>query len=381
MKKYLNNKNIIIFVVGVILLVALILLFILMNSSKKNSLDMSKISYSGNTFDSSEKIVEELDTKEDCIFDLDVFSGKKICFDVLNNVEASVDSNFRINQSGQDIEVLARNNNVDNGIDELELINQDYKTFKDIGYFNRKYKIASTSLEDYLINVYSVVYRNRYSDYASKVFIFINNDSNHILLTYYSKNGQIGDKLINKLVKDISIKDNDQEYKTEEVNDNYSKYTIENSCFYKLEEVDGEKKFVFRTEEDADVRYALDIIFDAFEYQPTGDNEESNIVTFKQKDDNYILKIKLFSSDYDSRIRIIQYSYMGYENVNIKDDYKVDNKDFLKAEYVHDDKKYVDYYYLYDNGMYVSVSFEANMDYVFDYDEIEKLLEFDIYQL
>ena len=381
MKKYLNKKNIIIFVVGVIVLIVLILLFILMNSSKKNSLDMSKISFSGNTFDSSEKIVEELDTKKDCIFDLDVFSGKKICFDVLNNVEASVDSNFKINQSGQDIEVLARNNNVDNGIDELELINQDYKTFKEHGYFNRKYKIASTSLEDYLINVYSVVYRNRYSDYASKVFIFINNDSNHILLTYYSKNGQISDKLINKLVRDISIKDNDQEYKTEEVNDNYSKYTIENSCFYKLEEVDGEKKFVFRTEEDVDVRYALDILFDAFKYQVTSDSEETNILTLKQKDDNYTFNIKLFSSDYDSRIKVIQYSYMGYENIDIKDDYRIDNKDFLKVEYVHENKKHIDYYYLYDNGMYVSASFEANMDYVFNYDEIEKLLEFDIYQL
>jgi hypothetical protein len=72
---------------------------------------------------------------------------------------------------------------------------------------------------------------------------------------------------------------------------------------------------------------------------------------------------------------------MGYENVDTKDNYKIDNKDFLKVEYVHDNKKHIDYYYLYDNGMYVSVSFEANMDYVFNYDEIEKLLEFDIYQL
>lgn len=381
MNKYLNKKNIMIIVVTIVVLIILILLFILTNSRKKNNLDISKVNYSGNIFASSENIVEELDTKKDCVFDLDVFTGKKICFDVLDQERTIVDTNFKIYQTGQNFDVSARNNNVDNGIDELELINQDYETFKEEGYFNRKYKIASTSLEDYLINIYSVVYCNHYSDYASKVFIFINNDSNHILLTYYSKNGQIGDNLINKLVKDISIEDNNQEYKREEVNDNYSKYTIENSCFYKVEEVDGEKKLVFRTEDDADVRYALDILFDTFEYQIISNNEEFNSLTLKQKDDNYTLKMKLFSSDYQSRLRIIQYSYMGYENVDTKDNYKIDNKDFLKVEYVHDGKKYVDYYYLYDNGMYVSISFEANEDYVFNYDEIEKLLEFDIYQL
>lgn len=376
-----KNNKIIIVSAFIIFIVILIVVFLPDKTIKVKEFDMTKINYSGNTFASSEKMIERLETKSDCIFDIDVFSNQKVCFDVLD-IETRIDSNFIVHQTTDYFDVYARNNNVDNGLDELEIVNQDYENFRELGYFNRKYKIASTSLEDYLINIYSVVYCNHTSNYASKVFIFISNDSNHIMLTYYSKNKQMSDELINKLVKDISIKSNKEEYSKNELYAEYSKYTIQKSCIYKIEESNGEKQFVFRTEDDPDVVYALDLLIDGFEYQKIeNDNNSDSSISFKQIDDNYSFKVSLGSDDYKTNMEVIQYLYMEYENVDIKDNYRIDNKDFLKVEYVRDGKKHIDYYYLYDSGMYVSALFEANEDYVFNYQEIEKLLEFDIYQL
>jgi len=366
----------------VLLIISTILIFKPTNTSVLNVFDISKINYLGNIFDSSKELFETLDTKEDCIFDLDVFSGKKVCFDVLDIEETRIDTNFIVHQLTEYLDVYARNNNVDNGLDELEIVNQDFEKFRKLGYFNRKYKIASTSLEDYLINIYSVVYRNHESKFASKVFIFISNDSNHILLTYYSKNKQISDELINKLVKDISIKSNNEKYTKEEMYGSYSNYRLECSSDYKIEEVDGVEQFVYTTYNDPEVTFALNLLIDGIEYQNLDNDEEFNSsMRFKQKDDKYTFKIALHSSKAKTNIEIIQYSYMGYENVDIKDNYRIDNRDFLKVEYVRDGKKHIDYYYLYDNGMYVTAMFEANEDYIFNYQEIEKLLEFDIYQL
>jgi len=151
-------------------------------------------------------------------------------------------------------------------------------------------------------------------------------------------------------------------------------YKIERILFYKenngklVEIEEGEEKFGY-----------IDLSISNSDYiQEKNEDNYDWKLTFNHKSNKYKLEISLDNGKYMTYKDIEDYYKSKYSFIDINSDYKVNDTKVLKQEYSITDYKYLDYIYLYKNGFYIKYTFIASQDYNFNYDEIEKILSFNV---
>lgn len=395
MKK--NKKSLFVIAIGIIVIIlGIVLVFFSSNKKEEKDtpskgnypiniekIDISASKFEGDNFSISANKLDSLNKEKICLFSYDTEKKPKICLDTIKDPDMDDRMKFMLNDEKDDLNVIGFNKNQSiNKEDELNVSKENYSKE---GYNKYRVKSANTKIGDYTVDVYYANYFSDSNKIVSRLFVFATSKLDNVEIIYTLKNKELSDSLINALVNNITLEENTERVTKSDESNGDLKVTLEKSKYYKEVEENGTKKIV-EIEENEERIYYVDYSISSKDYSEVLDNpDDLGTITFEKNNKDYTLNIQLDGLKVLTNHDIVEYykehfeiNKVAYQNYKVDENYKVGNKTLLKQEYIFGYEKYVEYYYIYKNGFFIKVTFKAKPDYNFDYDEIEKLLDFDI---
>ena len=171
-------------------------------------------------------------------------------------------------------------------------------------------------------------------------------------------------------------KDNEQKEEAKEEPGIKDKvYSMERPFYYK--EVNG--KIVERSDSDYERSASIDYSIHVNNFvEESFDTNLKHTLIVKNIKDNYKLTISIDSNKFMNYHDIVLTNDKDYGITNINEKYKVGDKTVLKQEYPLGQNEVLEYYYLFKNGLYIEYKFEFDINATINYEEVEKLLNFDL---
>ena len=375
-----NKKiiSIIILIIGVLLIIVGTILFTKKSDNTNNSNNSedydveNRIEKFEDFYNLKEDLYVSIDFDKSCILDNDISKKQKICFNSLKESDMETIEEDSVTQEKGLIKLFAKNYDV--RLDRTSMFNADSSDFESKDLTKFKNKISRIDKDEFSIEIYHYIYYGG-SKATSVLYIFASNEKNNVFIKYTINDKIINEALEKEIIDSISVEQiTELPTKSKKVGNNLE-VTLERAGFYK----NNNGKLVERDFDDNDLTYYLDYIISASDYKEVESvDSDNNTISFSNVNGSYTMTILLDNGNYLSLKDIEQTNSKSYNIISINDNYTLNNKTLLKQEYTYNDSKYLEYYYLNNLGFYVKYQFKANNEYTYNYDEIEKLLNFEL---